>query len=172
MASRNPLEKRILRRCPGVVDGRGRELEVSLDPADGGSILLRWSGDKGGPFRTVPLRDLALDDAPGTVAEEGADAPPAKQETRKAAPSMDLEKWVSYEAFLSFLHVAPVATVKERTAMVGIVSVLRDFRRYRAWIAGGASCSWERWKERYSDEALMASIPEAEWPEGAGGEDE
>jgi len=147
MASRNPLNKRITRRCPEIADERGKDLEVSLDPANGGQVLLRWSGDKGGPFKIISLSDMALDKGAAPKATEGG--------TKK--PEVDLTKWCSYEALISFLHVAPVGSVKARICMVNAVQAVRDFRKYQEWFGDGMTVSWEEWKKRYSDEALMAS---------------
>lgn len=155
MASRNPLERRILRRCPGIVDGGGRELEAVLDPEDGGTLRLRWTGDKSGDVETYRLSDLA----PGA-------ASPARSDEDPGGPPGPLSQWISFRAFLDFLHVAPASDYKEKLAMVSLVRVLSDFARFRAWIGSRTSSSWEEWKARYPDEALAASAPDREWPEG------
>lgn len=55
------LEKPLSRLCPGIADGQGRELTVTIQPSgSGGELVLHWNGDrKKTGDRTFQFEDLS-----------------------------------------------------------------------------------------------------------------
>jgi hypothetical protein len=64
-----PIDKNVTRRCPEIKDSDGRQLEVTLNEKDGGTIALRFVGIRTPPLE-VSLRTLMKS---AELAAEGED---------------------------------------------------------------------------------------------------
>ena len=133
------LETTIKRICPGIVDGEGRELQVTLTPADGGTIIISWKGIRKESEVDLPLRDLMRYAEKKPKAKTDPEAPKAPK------GKIDKREWCSYEDLLSQVHILSGVDSKERESLVKLV---KDLRMYNEWLEVTTGISWENFKNK------------------------
>ena len=117
----------------------GVPMHVTLSPDDGGTLRMRWKGQKRKDWIDVQLDELMA------YAESGGAAPAPEEEAPKAKPAKGGKaEVIPYEDILSRLHIIPGLELAHRKILV---DTIKDLREYHKWLELGGSQSWEAWKK-------------------------
>lgn len=130
-----PLTTPVHRRCPEIIDPRGRALDVSLTADNGGTLRLRWKGSKEADTFNVGLGEImAMVEGDDDIQEDA----PVEKKVKGA---------VTYDQLSDRLHTLKI-DMKERLALL---TVFREIRSHHEWLESGSTISWEAWKKKQSE---------------------
>ncbi len=145
-----PITSKVSRSCPAIQNPEGRELHVTLDDTEGGSLHLKWKGLRKDAEVEVSLADLmhyAEHGVPG-VDDTGSEPVP---ETVAASPgtglpkSVDKTQWCKFDDLLSRAHIHGELDMSTRLILIAMI---KDLRLHHEWLESGAKVSWESYKTK------------------------
>ena len=140
------IDKSVTRRCPGITNDYGRQLDARLDNVEDGSITLKWVGLRSTAEQVFSLRDLIefAEETPGEIDSPENPDTHASDDRREKSPKSPGAGYIQISDLLSKLHIEPM-DIHERERLV---SLIEDIREHRDWLNDPSGDSLEVWKEK------------------------